>query len=65
MVNAIGIAQMEVLNGKESKWIVNEISTDINRLSININKISTSINNISIDYQYNISRLWHKYYLTD
>ena len=37
MVDAIGIAQMEVLNGKESKWIVNEISTDINRLSISIN----------------------------
>ena len=48
MVNAIGIAQMEVLNGKESKWIVNEISTDINRLSINTNKLSTSINKISI-----------------
>ena len=47
-MDAIGIAQMEVPNGKESKWIVNEISTDINILSTNINKLSTSINKISI-----------------
>lgn len=41
MVNAIGIAQMEVLNGKESKWIVN--------------RISTNCQPTSIDYQYKIN----------
>lgn len=40
----------EALNGKESKWILNEISIDINRFSSNINKIST-------DYKFNINRL--------